>query len=77
MFLNSDLFCAFPRYGFVYFNEDVNIQTIIEVGGCLSVELLFCYFSSPTESNMSSVHIFCHSNRSVLRVGNSSWALPS
>lgn len=28
------------RYGFVYFNEDVNIQSIIEVSGCLSVNLL-------------------------------------
>lgn len=27
------------RYGFVYFSEDVNIQSIIEVSGCLSVEL--------------------------------------
>lgn len=28
----SDLFCVFvPSYGFVYFSEDVNIQSIIEV----------------------------------------------
>lgn len=41
MFLNPEVFCVcVSRYGFVYFNEDVNIQSIIEVSGCLSVNLL-------------------------------------
>lgn len=51
------MFLFVPRYGFVYFNEEVNIQSIIEVSGCLSVELSFYYFLSATESDISSVNI--------------------
>lgn len=40
----------------MYFSEDVNIQSIIEVSVCQSVELPLC--SSVTESNISSVYVF-------------------
>lgn len=33
-----------PRYGFVYFNEDVNIQSIIDVSGNKSEGLFLLFF---------------------------------
>lgn len=65
------------RYGFVYFSEDVNIQSIIDVSGSLFLALLLCCFVFFFNIIISSVHIFEHSNRSILRAGNLNWVLPS